>query len=87
MATDLEQLAAEISTLGAKVKELKTANGDADAIKSAVAQLLTAKKAYADANNGIGVDGKPYQDGKKSKAEKKAAAKADNVGPAKPVSS
>ena len=80
---DLDQLAAAIAEHGNTVKTLKADQSAADpaAIKAAVDQLLAAKRAYAAANNGIGVDGKPYVEGGK-KAQKKAATTA---GPAKPV--
>ena len=86
----LEELAADITSCGNAVKELKS-SGDADpaAIKSAVDALLAAKRAYAAQNGGIGVDGKPFVEGKQTKAQKKAAAaaaKGDSAGPAKPVS-
>ena len=78
---DLEQLAAAITEHGNTVKTLKAdESADPAAIKAAVDQLLAAKRAYAAANNGIGVDGKPYVEGGK-KAQKKAAP----GGPAKPV--
>ena len=80
---DLEQLAAAIAEHGNTVKTLKAADqsaADPAAIKAAVDQLLAAKRAYAAANNGIGVDGKPYVEGGK-KAQKKAAP----GGRAKPV--
>lgn len=77
MATDLEQLAKEITTVGETISTLKSAGGDnKDAIGSAVANLLALKKQYAEANNGIGVDGKPYEE-PLTKAQKKAKAKAE----------
>lgn len=75
---DLTALAAEISQLGETIKTLKTSGGDKAAIDDAVAKLLAAKQEYADNNNGIGVDGKPYEKplSKKEKKEKEKAEKA-----------
>lgn len=84
MSVNLEELKKEVQVLAENVTELK-ASGDKDAIGAAVAQLLAAKQTYADNNNGIGVDGKPYEP-PMSKAEKKAKAKAEKQGPAKAVS-
>lgn len=75
---ELEQLKQEIEALGEKIKELKSSGAEKDSIGSAVSQLLEKKKAYADANNGIGVDGKPYEPPLTS-AQKKAKAKAEKV--------
>jgi hypothetical protein len=74
-AVDLEALKVTIHNLGETVKELKTSAADKTEIDQAVQALLTAKKEYAQQNNGIGVDGKPFQE-PLSKAEKKAQAKA-----------
>jgi hypothetical protein len=83
---DLAKLEEEINALGETIKNLKSsadAGGDSnkDAIATAVQNLLAAKKAYAENNNGIGVDGKPFetpltksQQKAKAKAEKAAAA-------------
>ena len=75
---DLNQLKTDIEALGEKVKELKTSGGgdQKDAIGAAVAEMLAKKKEYADNNNGIGVDGNPYEE-PLSKAQKKAKAKAE----------
>ncbi|KAL7579662.1 hypothetical protein ACA910_021812 [Epithemia clementina (nom. ined.)] len=76
---DLTKLKDDITALGEKVKTLKTTSGTADnkeAIDAAVKELVEAKRLYADHNNGIGVDGKPYQE-QLSKAQKKAKAKAE----------
>lgn len=87
MASDsanLEELKKEVETLANKITELKKASPvDKDTIGAAVQQLLAAKKLYADNNDGIGVDGKPYEQ-PMTKAEKKAKAKAEK-GPAKAV--
>jgi hypothetical protein len=84
---ELEQLKEQIDAAGEKIKTLKTAEGavDKDAIGAAVKDLLDLKKQYAENNNGIGVDGKPFE-APMSKAEKKAKDKADKAGgPAKQV--
>lgn len=74
---DLEKLKVEISEAGETVKALKSAGEvDKDAVGKAVADLLALKKKYADANNGIGVDGKPYEE-PLTKAQKKAKEKAE----------
>lgn len=88
MASDtvnLEDLKAEVEALANKIKEMKQGSGpvDKDAIGTAVKDMLAAKQKYADNNNGIGVDGKPYEP-PMTKAEKKAKAKAEK-GPAKAV--
>ena len=75
---DLQQLKEDIEALGEKVKELKSSGADKESIGSAVAQLLEKKKAYADGNNGIGVDGKPYEE-PLTNAQKKAKAKAEKA--------
>lgn len=80
---DLDSLREAITALGEKIKALKSASPvDNDAVQVAVKELIVAKTTFADHNNGIGVDGKPYEE-PLSKAEKKARAKA---GPGKPVS-
>jgi hypothetical protein len=86
--SDLEKLKEEVTACGEKVKTLKTEGADKVAIGAAVAALLASKKAYAAANNGIGVDGEPFEE-PLTKAQKKAKAKAEKggvAGPAKPVS-
>ena len=74
---DLEKLKAEVDSLAEQVKTLKAA-GEKDKIGEAVQALLAAKKTYADNNNGIGVDGKPYEE-PLTKAQQKAKAKAEKV--------
>lgn len=84
---NLEELKEQVTAAGEKVKTLKTDGADKAAIGAAVAELLALKKEYADNNNGIGVDGKPFSDGM-SKADKKKQAKAekgDGGGPGKQV--
>jgi len=76
---DLESLRTQISSLGEKVKSLKTASPpDKDAIANALKELLASKKLFAENNNGIGVDGKKFE-APLSKAEKKARAKAEKA--------
>jgi hypothetical protein len=84
---ELEQLKTQIDAAGETIKTLKSAGGEVDkvAIGAAVKDLLDLKKQYADNNNGIGVDGKPFEV-PMSKAEKKAKEKAEKAaGPAKQV--
>jgi hypothetical protein len=71
----LVTLKAGIAALGEKVKQLKTTpDADKHVVAGAVKDLLDAKKQYAQLNNGIGVDGKPFVE-QLSKSEKKKAAK------------
>ena len=71
----LDELKALVESLAEKIKTLKAEGGDnKEAIGAAVKELLEAKKKYADGNNGIGVDGKPYE-APMSKSEKKKLAK------------
>jgi hypothetical protein len=72
----LEELKQEIETLGETIKSLKASGGEEnkEAIATAVASLLVAKKTYAEHNHGLGVDGLPYQE-PLTKAQKKALAK------------
>ena len=85
---ELEQLKEQIDAAGENINTLKAAGGEVDkvAIGAAVTDLLGLKKQYAELNNGIGVDGKPFE-APMSKAEKKAKEKADKAGtgPAKQV--
>lgn len=89
---DLETLAAEIAALGDTIRTLKSADtADPAAISVAVSDLLAKKEAYAEANGGVGIDGKnkaktPKGPAKQAQAEdsvnaqkkaaKKSAAKA-----------
>lgn len=75
---DLAKLENEINALGEQIKSLKTSGGDSnkEAIAAAVKDLLAAKKLYAESNNGIGVDGKPFEE-PLTKAQQKAKAKAE----------
>ena len=67
---DLNQLKEEITTIGNKIKELKSSGGSKDEITKTVQELLQKKQLYADNNSGIGVDGKPFK-ANMTKAEKK----------------
>jgi hypothetical protein len=60
MTVNLEELAKEISAAGEKVKELKTNKGEKAEVDAAVKLLLEKKQLYADNNEGMGVDGKPF---------------------------
>ena len=86
-SVDLEALKAEITSIGDKIRDLKTAGAEKAEIGAAVEALNAAKKKYADNNNGIGVDGKPYEP-PMSRAEKKKKEKAEKegVGGQQPVS-
>ena len=76
---DLTELGTKISQLGEEVKSLKSNSpDDKAAIGAAVTKLLDAKRLYAKNNNGLGVDGKPFEE-PMSKAEKKAKAKAEKA--------
>jgi len=84
-SVNLEELKKEVEALANKVKDLKAGSAaDKDAVGAAVQEMLAAKQKYADNNDGIGVDGKPYEP-TMTKAEKKAKSKAEK-GPAKAVS-
>jgi SMC interacting uncharacterized protein involved in chromosome segregation len=78
MTAELETLKTQIDSIGDKIKELKGANAEKTEIDNAVKELNEAKKKFADQNNGMGVDGKPYEP-PMSKAEKKAKAKAEKA--------
>lgn len=81
---DLQALQVQISDIGNQIREVKASEGGGDATKISelVAQLNTLKKEYADNNNGIGVDGKPWGG---SKSEKKKDASTPVGGNAKQV--
>jgi hypothetical protein len=82
---NLDALKQEVEALADKVKELKAASPvDKDAIGATVQNLLAAKQKYADNNNGIGVDGKPFE-APLTKAAKKAKAKAEKAEAAEPA--
>jgi hypothetical protein len=85
---NLEELKEEINSLGNTIKSLKSSPSDEnkDAIQTAVASLLAAKKLYAENNDGIGVDGLPYADPSTSKGKNKSKGsnKAPNDEPANP---
>jgi hypothetical protein len=74
---DLQQLKVDIDALGEQIKQLKAAASvDKDAVGKVVAELLEKKELYAKENNGVGVDGKPFEE-PLTKAQKKAKAKAE----------
>ena len=58
---DLKQLSLDITQVGLEIKELKT-NGtnNKDLLTTKIQSLLQLKQTYAENNNGIGVDGKPF---------------------------
>ena len=74
---DLPALKAKVEALSDQIRDLKASGSDAakDQIPPLVKEMLAAKKAYADGNGGIGVDGKPYEE-PLSKSEKKKREKA-----------
>ena len=72
----LEDLKAKVESLAEKITTLKKETPpNKEQIGSTVTELLNAKREYAKANNGIGVDGKPFEE-PMSKAEKKKLEKA-----------
>ncbi len=76
---NLDELRSNVTNLASKITELKKCNPvDKDAISSCVAELLNAKRTFAQNNNGIGVDGKPWEE-PLSKKEKKAKEKAEKA--------
>ena len=59
----LDELKARIAALGESIKTLKSSSEpDKDAVSTAVANLLDAKRAFAKNNGGVGVDGKPWEE-------------------------
>jgi hypothetical protein len=79
MTVNLEELRGQTTALADKINNLKKANPiDKDAIAATVKELLDAKRSFAENNNGIGVDGKPWEE-PMSKAEKKKKAKAEKA--------
>lgn len=81
---DLNKLKDEISSIGNKIKELKNMAVKeltvTDEIGKNVQDLLAKKQLYADHNNGIGVDGKPFK-ATMTKAEKKKQDQGGNQQP------
>lgn len=88
---DLPALKASIDALAEQVRVAKASGSDDDKARlpGLVKEMLEGKKKYAEANGGIGIDGKPYEEPmsksqkkKKEKAEKaaKAAAEAKAAG-------
>ena len=79
MTVNLDELKGQVDALAEKITNLKKANPvDKDTIAVSVKALLDAKRTFAQNNNGIGVDGKPWEE-PMSKAEKKAKAKAEKA--------
>jgi hypothetical protein len=83
---DLDTLRADITAAAEKVRDLKSsststadASSSSEALQAALAELLRLKKEFADNNDGMGVDGKPFAL-PMSKGEKKAKAKAEKAG-------
>lgn len=82
-SVDLDALRTRITTLGETIKTLKSSSEpDKDAIATAVAELLDAKRSFANNNGGIGVDGNKWEEPMSKKDKKKAekAAKAAAAG-------
>jgi hypothetical protein len=80
-APALDQLRERIHSIAGAIKELKSSTPpDKDAISASVKALLDAKRAYANANGGIDVDGKPWEEpmsnSERKKLEKEAKRKA-----------
>jgi hypothetical protein len=76
---NLEEMLETVNALAQKVTDLKkTVPVDKDAIGKTVKELLDAKRSYAENNNGIGVDGKPWEE-PMSKSEKKKKEKAEKA--------
>ena len=72
---NLEDLKGKVTSLADEISSLKEKTPvDKDGIAKLIPPLLAAKQAYADANGGMGMDGKPYE-APLSKAEKKKRAK------------
>jgi hypothetical protein len=61
MSDVLEALETEIADLGGQIRALKAEGPSAPAgqVSDLVARLLEKKRAYAELNGGVGVDGKP----------------------------
>jgi hypothetical protein len=57
---DLDSLKAEIEAVGNQIKQAKGNKLEKSVIDPLVKTLLSLKQQYADQNNGIGVDGKPF---------------------------
>jgi DNA-binding FadR family transcriptional regulator len=81
-AANLDELRANVESIAAKIVALKKADPvDKEAIGAAVKDLIDAKRAFAQNNNGIGVDGKPFEE-PMSKSDKKKAEKKKKEGTA-----
>jgi glutamyl-tRNA synthetase len=57
---DLESLKTEIESLGSQIKDKKSSGASKDEITALVQTLLEKKQEYAVSNNGVGVDGMPF---------------------------
>lgn len=78
MTVNLDELRGQVDSLAQKINDLKKANPvDKDAIATSVKELLDTKRTFAQNNNGIGVDGKPWEE-PMTKSQKKAKAKGQN---------
>lgn len=74
---DLSTVEAEINAIGEQIKSLKSAGAPSkEVLDAAIQSLLAAKRKYAENNNGIGVDGKPFEE-PLNKSQQKAKAKAE----------
>ena len=77
--SDLDELRAKVTSIADEITSFKeTTPVNKEGIAALIPQLLAAKVAFAQANNGIGVDGKPYE-APLSKAEKKKRAKEEKA--------
>ena len=75
----LTTLGTKITSLGEQIKTIKSTTPiDTEALTNLLPQLLEAKQAYANANNGLDIDGNVYQP-PMSKAEKKKKAKEEKA--------
>ena len=81
----LEELKKEIDAVGSQIAAAKKEISDKDEVKKVIGplipKLLELKKQYADANGGIGVDGKPFgvKEKKKPAPAANAVATAENA--------
>jgi hypothetical protein len=78
--TALDELRERVHSIAGAIKHLKSSTPtDKDAISHSVKALLDAKRAYANANGGIDVDGKPWEEpmsnSERKKLEKEAKRK------------
>jgi hypothetical protein len=61
--TDLDSIKAEIEAVGNQIKQAKVGKAEKSVIDPLVKTLLSLKQQFADQNDGIGVDGKPFGGG------------------------